>query len=420
MQPQAGSRDRSADGCRWPGLRLKKLAACAIIRINVQISTRVRSHALFRFQCAPETERHHHGKQSAYFAINRRARTMSGGFSPLRLLLPLAWMALAAILMPLMLGLLIPFFFVVWLIALPLVFASEALQDAIKVSRLGYVMWALWWPALILSAFVPTFALTLAAVLYLDAQAASPQQALAAFGLPLPETALLCVVAGILGVSVTLVFAFIDIPWRLKQIRQVRTLPRSRARSAAVGLGEFEGIARAAGADRDITKSGAKTALPFYLDDGSGRILVDPQGAAVRERMLAGASMQLNEIEEGIRDGDRVYVIGNVQTRDSIAHDALESERLVIKPLKQRLVASPVGRLLFPERHQPADRDAPNIFIVDKGSEHGVTLRLRLVLWDYCVYAAIYLAASFWLVQAAWPWLAPLGHYRDALLGLFD
>jgi hypothetical protein len=89
-------------------------------------------------------------------------------------------------------------------------------------------------------------------------------------------------------------------------------------------------------------------------------------------------------------------------------------------PLKQRLVASPVGRLLFPERHQPADRDAPNIFIVDKGSEHGVILRLRLVLWDYCVYAAIYLAASFWLVQAAWPWLAPLGHYRDALLGLFD
>lgn len=86
--------------------------------------------------------------------------------------------------------------------------------------------------------------------------------------------------------------------------------------------------------------------------------------------------------------------------------DALGSDRLVIRPLKQTLVSSPIGRLLFPERHQPVDRDAPNIFIVDKGREHDVIARLRLALLDFCVFSVLYLGTSLWLVQAAWPWLA--------------
>jgi hypothetical protein len=68
-------------------------------------------------------------------------------------------------------------------------------------------------------------------------------------------------------------------------------------------------------------------------------------------------------------------------------------------------VASPMGRLLFPGPRQPADRDAANIFIVDKGGERDVALRLRTALWDFCVMTAAYAAASLWLVYAAWQWL---------------
>lgn len=327
----------------------------------------------------------------------------------LRLLQPLLLMAVAVtVAIPLMVGAAIPMLAVLWVIGLaPMLYFRERRERA-GITVAGYLVWGLLLPVLFFSAAAPTVALVFAAVLHFDAKAwPELHQLFAEAGLTMAALATLAMVTGIIGVSSTLVFAFIDIPWRLKQIRQVRALPRSKARSAAIGLAEFEGIARAGGGRREITPSRRKTAAPFHLDDGSGRILVDPREAAVRERSLAGESLALNEVEEGIRDGDRVYVIGNVQPREDAAPNALESERLVVRPLRQRAVDSPIARLLYVERKQPGDREAPNIFIVDKGREHNVTQRLRFVLWDYCVYIAVYMGASFWLVQAAWPLLPP-------------
>jgi hypothetical protein len=76
-----------------------------------------------------------------------------------------------------------------------------------------------------------------------------------------------------------------------------------------------------------------------------------------------------------------------------------------VRPLRERHVSSPIARLLFPERHQPADRDAPNIFTVDRGREHNVIRRLHLALLDFCFFSALYLAASLWLVQTGWDWI---------------
>lgn len=327
----------------------------------------------------------------------------------LRLLKPLLMMAVAiAILIPMLLGAVMPLLAALWVIGIvPMLYFRERREGA-GITVAGYLAWGLLLPVLFFSAAAPTAALVFAAVLHIDARTwPELHQLIAESGLTMPRLAVLAMVTGTIGVSSTLVFAFIDIPWRLKQIRQVRALPRSKARSAAIGLAEFEGIARAAGGRREITPSRKETAAPFHLDDGSGRILVDPREAAVRERSLAGASLTLNEIEEGIRDGDRVYVIGNVQWRDDAPADALESERLVVRPLRQRAVDSPIARLLYVERKRPGDREAPNIFIVDKGRERDVTRRLRLVLWDYCVYIVVYLGASFWLTLAAWPLLPP-------------
>jgi hypothetical protein len=225
-----------------------------------------------------------------------------------------------------------------------------------------------------------------------DWQRALPQPSLQGW-------AAFCVVAGIIGFSSHCVYVFLDVPWRLKQIRQVRALPRSKARSAAIGLSEFEGTARAEGGGIVISPEREGRAAAFYLEDESGRIRVEPQEAVLRVPSVTSPSLQLNEVEGGIRDGDRVYVIGFAQRR------APDSDELVVRPLRQRLVSSPVGRLLFGARRQMVDRDTPNIFIVEKGREHNLILRLRMALWDFSVFCAAYLAASLWLVQTAWPWL---------------
>ena len=69
-------------------------------------------------------------------------------------------------------------------------------------------------------------------------------------------------------------------------------------------------------------------------------------------------------------------------------------------------MSSPLARLLFTRIKALADREAPNIFIVDKGRERDAAMRLRMALWDFCAISAIYVAVSLWLVQAVWPWLA--------------
>ena len=333
-----------------------------------------------------------------------------------RVLRPFLWLlslALASLILPFFLAAFTPFLLLVWLIGLIAAYRSPAFREKIGFAPLGYLSWLLLWPALIITLAVPALALGLAAVLHFhgstpaqmaqvpamlhhllpeDWQEALPQPSLHAY-------AAFCVLAGIIGFSIHCVYVIVEVPWRLKQIRHVRALPRSKARSAAIGLSEFEGTARAEGGNSVISPQREGFAAAFYLEDESGRIRVEPQEAALRAPSVTSPSLQLNEIEGGIRDGDHVYVIGFAQPRGT------DSDELVVRPLRQRLVRSPIGRLLFGARQQMVDRDTPNIFIVEKGSEHNLILRLRMALWDFCVFCAAYLAASLWLVQAAWPWL---------------
>jgi len=341
----------------------------------------------------------------------------------LRPFLWLLWLVLISLVLPVLLGFMTPILMLVWVIGFIPMFTSTSFQERMGVTGLGWLLWGVWWPVLLVTATVPALALLFAVLLHFFGQIPPELSQIPAIlhehlpreirqWLPAPhpspqDFARFFVVTGILGAATNLVYVFMEIPWRLKQIGQIRALPRAKARSAAIGLAEFEGIARAIGADRDISKFGAVEAQPFYLEDETGRIRVDPGHATIRARTVSGTALMLNEVEEGIRDGDPVYVIGNVQNTEALPPGAPDPDRRVVRPLGQSLVSSPVGRLLFPKRRQPADREAPNIFIVDKGREHKVLLRLRMALWDFCFVSVVYLAASLWLVQAAWPWLTP-------------
>jgi hypothetical protein len=338
-----------------------------------------------------------------------------GELSLRRLARPLLWLlivAMVSVLMPLLMLALLPFVALLWLVAL----ASASFRKALELTPLGAFFSLPVWIVLIVTSAVPALAAAHAGLLFLDAQVPSQMPGfIDGLARQLPEWlrrlgnrlelgrehwAWFCVAAGAGGFAANCAYALLDVPWRLKQIRLIRALPRSRVRSAAVGLAEFEGIARRVSyAPRD----GQPEMQPFYLEDDTGVIRVDPRGVVVRPWGASGAALQVNEVEDGIRDGDRVYVIGHVQPRLDEPASASWREGLVVRPLRQSLVASPIAKLFLQEGL--ADRQTPNIFIVDKGRERDVTLRLRTTLWDFCAVGAVYLAASLWLVQAAWRWL---------------
>ena len=345
-----------------------------------------------------------------------------GEVSLRRLARPLLWLPLLVLLSvvaPLLMLALLPIVALIWAAALPLSAWSPSFRKETGLTPLGALVSLPLWIAVLASSAVPALAAAHGAALFLDAQSPSQLPAvLDALARQLPASlrrlgnwlelgrghwAWLCVAAGATGFAANCVYAALDVPWRLKQMRLVRALPRSRARSAAVGLAEFEGTARRVSyAPRD----GQPEMQPFDLEDDTGRIRVDPRGVVVRPWGASGMALHANEVEEGIRDGDRVYVIGHVQPRlDGPAEAPWRDGLLVVRPLRQSLVASPLGRLLLGPGAGLTDRQAPNIFIVDKGRERDVTLRLRTTLWEFCAFSGLYLVASLWLVQAAWPWL---------------
>ena len=339
------------------------------------------------------------------------------GVSVRRLLRPLLWLPLIVVLVPLLMLLITPVLLFAWLLGLVPMFSSQAFREDIGITRTGYLAWGVLVPVLVVSLSAPFLALLVGAIVYFlgvmppellelpsHVCRKRPAELLSVLcSLSLRFWGWFCVIVGTVGVSANIVYAALDIPWRLKQIRQIRVLPRSRARSAAIGLAEFEGVARLL-PPRGESKPAEMR--PFLLEDETGQILVDPRGIPLRPRAQTAMTLHLNEVEEGIGEGDRVYVIGNVQRRDDAeTPDTPGTDPLVVRPLGQTLVASPLARLLFAPRNQVADRHAPNIFIVEKGGERDVTLRMRLALWEFFVIMSVCLAASLWLVYTAWQWI---------------
>jgi hypothetical protein len=342
-----------------------------------------------------------------------------GRVSLSRLLRPLLWLLWLALL-PLASLLMIamtPLFLVVWAFALPLSVRSSKFRDENGMTPLGMALCLPLWPVVLVSTLVPALALAHGALLYLDAQSPVHVQAwLDSLNRDLPAWlrlgadarhawAWLCVAAGATGFGANVVYLLVEVPWRLKQLRLVRALPRSKARSAAMGLAEFQGRARMVTYGPRERSSQEMELQPFRLEDETGWILVDPRGVAVRPWGVHGLALHVNEVAPRVREGDPVYVIGSVQPRLDGPAEAPWRDAPVVRPLGQALASSPVMQLLFTRIKAVADRQSPNLFIVDKGPESDVVVRIRMALWDFCAISVIYAAASLWLVAMAWPWL---------------
>jgi HEAT repeat protein len=228
-------------------------------------------------------------------------------------------------------------------------------------------------------------------------------------------------VAALAGIGMSLAYVFLDAKWRLEQLRQIRNLPRSKTRSAAIGLAEFEGVARAvhsgprsAGerfeSQRILPGESAQPLLRFFLEDETGRIPVDPTGARLRTGTAFHLSGQLCEIHLGnaakpsarkgeLWDGDPLYLIGNVQIDSDAPPDSSGSGGVVVRPLAVPHYSGPLWRLLFGKDPPGQQRKAPNVFFASDSREHGARQAIVSGLRQSVLFALIWIVASGWLLN---------------------
>ncbi len=209
---------------------------------------------------------------------------------------------------------------------------------------------------------------------------------------------------GLSGIVTAAVFVVLNGFWRLRQLRQLENLPTSKVRSVAIGLAELRGVARSNGLiPEPILTVDPAAAKPFYLEDETGRILIDPAGARLRHWKWAHTfapricQIVLTRRTEGpfqrprleLHDGDPVYLIGNVQR---------QGEGLVVRALEEKAHRGFLGRLAFGDRLRVSRRDIQHVFFLSDSNEEGALAHIRGGLFRLCLASAFWIASSFWMI----------------------
>ena len=195
----------------------------------------------------------------------------------------------------------------------------------------------------------------------------------------------------------------------LKLRTQLENLPTSTVHGAAVGLAEFKGVARSlknsshrqaqTGGGEISTDQGflnkpilferidpgsrGETTIdthnsPFFLEDETGRILVDPQGAEfwdgsgnflwspirsiyLERRFTVDAR---NIHTRMLLPEDPIYLIGNVEENPDAPRDARDEARLVVRPSWNLVASGFLQRLLFGEGERTKGSDIQHVFFL--------------------------------------------------------
>jgi len=161
---------------------------------------------------------------------------------------------------------------------------------------------------------------------------------------------------GVFSLLTIFLIALCDSIRRNRLTRQIEVLPTARIRSVAVGLAELKGMAvplKGRSRKSPIMRSWVESTddgvtarshtEPFYLDDGTGQILVDPTGVSIQSEgsffgiSLHQAILKLFPKKPGLPEGrlmpgDSVVLVGNVHINQD--HGAVENDEVVVKPRK--------------------------------------------------------------------------------------
>jgi hypothetical protein len=229
---------------------------------------------------------------------------------------------------------------------------------------------------------------------------------------------------------------------RLKS--QLSNLPTSTIRSAAIGLSELRGTVQPKEgepreeegtpgevevmqnkANGNVTPilldsyhdykgemRGKTIRSRFYLEDDTGRILVDPRGVKFWDGKgnflwspIRSIYLEKHYSEEilpwrssaMLLPGDSVYVIGNVEKNEDAPPDAVDSERLVIKPATGLEAASFFKRLLFGEKRRTKGTDIYDIFFLTDVTELNASELFTKGLKNVWIWMLIWVALSLTL-----------------------
>ena len=243
-----------------------------------------------------------------------------------------------------------------------------------------------------------------------------------------PDTRWVNAVVGLAGVIFVVFWLVRDLLWRLRQAADLRNLPTSRVRSAALGLVELKGVAQPVdGGSGPILRlhwDGASYLQPkqelkrFYLVDGTGRILVDPTECQIRAGWItdfgsvAGCyevtltrRVEKDDRSDGVTrtlmPGDPVYVIGNAEVDEKAPRDAVDSERLVIRPSRLSHWSLSLWRFLFADLNAPPSESKFNVFFVSDGGELRARRQIMKGLRTVWLVALVWLATSLFLLWCA-------------------
>ena len=285
----------------------------------------------------------------------------------------------------------------------------------------------------------PLMALDIAAYFVLGKPAGGLIEGLATFG---PDDWPVHLIVASAGLVVVALWLSRDAIWRFRQAGQVDNLPTSKARSVAVGLVELKGVAQSAGSEQGpiLRLSWGMYAYlqpkqelrPFYLQDKTGRVLVDPTECRVRagwitdifslfgcREIVLKRRVEKNDDHDSVTrtlmPGDPVYLIGNAEINPQAAPDAVDSDRLVIRPATQSSWSLSLWRFLFGKAEPAKGRSIFNVFfLADKDEVRAKSLILNGMRTVWAI-GCLWLASStvlFWF--ALHPLSPPLDSWREA------
>ena len=226
--------------------------------------------------------------------------------------------------------------------------------------------------------------------------------------------AYLDVLVGLAGIGLSILATYIDSTWRTRQAAQVELLPTSKARSAAVGLVELQGRALPVSPSAtgpilqyNSRRADSKRKQPFYLEDDTGRILIDPRGSRFRTRWMTSFGGRITETvlrrREQLPDlstphimtlqpGDPVYVIGTAQPNPDAPADAVDSECMVVRRRRMDLFSTPMWQL-SQGKLQP-EHDVEDIFFLTDSKEQVARKRIMKGLWQVWAWAFLWIVMS--------------------------
>jgi len=253
--------------------------------------------------------------------------------------------------------------------------------------------------------------------LYIGQYPESAYRALAVFNMGLGALGAFYGIAGILRESA----------WNYRQAQQVSNLATSKTRSAAIGLSEFAGKARAISSaggpvtnqcimnfdwkifSHSETWSSGRMVNKFYLEDETGKILVDPGEADLqvqrpfftflfyvlgRRPYLAALTRRVEKglwpsISYSLFDGDLIYLIGHVAERADAPQDAFGPDRLVVRPRPGPDLEADIGRGFRFLAARKKSRGIQDVFFISDTTEQTARDLLMDELWKKALWGLV-------------------------------